>query len=60
MESYHSFYAGFEYFLCGDNLKLMVGYEYLTADTYANPNIGLNDLGGISGDNVMIGIRAHF
>ena len=38
----------------------MVGYEYLTADVYANPATGLDNLGGISGDNLMIAVRTFF
>ena len=28
VQNYHSVYAGFQYFLSGENLKLMAGYEY--------------------------------
>lgn len=27
VENYHSVYAGFQYFLCGENLKILGGYE---------------------------------
>lgn len=28
VEDYHTFYAGFQYFVCGEHLKLMGGYEH--------------------------------
>lgn len=28
VQNYHSGYAGFQYLLSGENLKLMAGYEY--------------------------------
>ncbi|MDA7920747.1 OprO/OprP family phosphate-selective porin [Verrucomicrobiales bacterium] len=34
VENYHSVYAGFQYFLCGENLKLMGGYEYAWGDLF--------------------------
>jgi len=32
VENYHSVYAGFQYFLSGENLKFMAGYEYAWGD----------------------------
>ena len=34
VENYHSVYAGFQYFLCGQNLKLMGGYEHAWGDLF--------------------------
>ena len=34
VEEYHTFYAGLNYYICGDNLKLMAGYEYATGDQF--------------------------
>lgn len=54
VEDYHTFYAGFNYYLCGNNLKLMAGYEYATGDVY-----------GTAGDEVntgswMLGMRSSW
>ena len=32
VENYHTLYAGLQYFICGEKLKLMGGYEYSTGD----------------------------
>ena len=32
-DSYHSIYAGLNYYLCGNNSKVQVGAEYETLDT---------------------------
>lgn len=32
VEDYSTFYAGLNYYICGDNLKLMAGYEYATGN----------------------------
>ena len=34
VENYHSVYGGFQYFLCGENLKLMGGYEHAWGDLF--------------------------
>jgi len=34
VENYHSVYAGFQYFICGENLKLMGGYEHAWGDLF--------------------------
>ncbi|MDF1823835.1 MAG: porin [Verrucomicrobiales bacterium] len=53
MEDVHTFYAGLNYRICGDNLKLMAGYEYLTGELYGTGN-------GITGDSWVLGIRTYF
>lgn len=58
LEDVHTFYAGFNYRLCGDNFKLMGGYEYLTADLHENA--GSTDLGDLSGDTWMLGVRTYW
>ena len=53
LQDVHTFYTGLNYRICGDNLKLMAGYEYLTAD--------LNNNGqGVTGDSWVLGIRSYF
>lgn len=49
----HSFYAGLNYYICGDKLKVMAGYEYLTADQIEN-----NDK--ITSDTWMLAVRTYF
>lgn len=34
VSNYHSFYGGFQYFICGDKLKVMAGYEYAEGDVF--------------------------
>jgi hypothetical protein len=34
VSNYHTFYGGFQYFICKDKLKVMAGYEYATGDIY--------------------------
>lgn len=36
VEDYHTFYAGLNYYVCKNNLKLMAGYEYATGDIYGS------------------------
>lgn len=38
VENYHTIYAGLQYFICGENLKLMGGYEYSTGDIFGTAN----------------------
>ncbi len=42
VEDYHTFYAGLNYYLCGNNLKLMGGYEYATGGIYGAPGDEVN------------------
>ncbi|MDF1754000.1 MAG: porin [Verrucomicrobiales bacterium] len=58
MEDVHTLYLGLNYRLCGDNLKLMAGYEYLSADMFTAPNSV--DQGSLTGDSWMLGIRTYF
>lgn len=53
VQSYHTFYAGINYYICDHNLKLMAGYEYAT---------GQNNVtgAGITSDTWMFGIRTYF
>ncbi len=53
----HTAYIGLNYRICGDNLKLMAGYEYLTADVYEAA--GATN-GTVTGDTWMLGIRTYF
>lgn len=55
----HTFYAGLNYRLCGDNLKLMAGYEYLSGDIYSAEGIGENN-GSVTGDSWMLGVRTYW
>lgn len=34
LDGYHTFYAGFNYYICGQKLKLMGGYEYATGNEF--------------------------
>lgn len=54
LEDAHTLYLGFNYRLCGDNLKLVGGYEYLTADVEGTGN------GDVTGDSWGIGIRTFW
>ena len=36
VQNYHSVYSGFQYFLSGENLKLMGGYEYAWGELLGN------------------------
>ena len=36
VQNYHSVYGGFQYFLSGENLKLMGGYEYAWGELLGN------------------------
>ncbi|HRQ90697.1 MAG TPA: porin, partial [Bacteroidia bacterium] len=42
VEDYHTFYAGLNYYICGNNLKVMAGYEYATGDIFGTPNRDVN------------------
>ncbi|MDF1815224.1 MAG: porin [Verrucomicrobiales bacterium] len=39
MKDLHGFYAGLNYYICGDNLKVMAGVEYLTGESVDAANI---------------------
>lgn len=34
VDNMHTFYAGLNYYICGDKLKIMGGYEYATSEEY--------------------------
>lgn len=53
MTNAHSFYAGLNYYICGDKLKVMAGYEYLTADQIENDD-------ELSYDTWMLAVRTYF
>ena len=53
MTNAHSFYAGLNYDICGDKLKVMAGYEYLTADQIENDD-------ELSYDTWMLAVRTYF
>ncbi len=53
-EDYHSFYAGLNYFIYGQKLKLMTGVEYATLDDSAG------DGGGYNGWTWFSGVRLFF
>lgn len=50
---YHTFYAGLNYYICGDNLKLMAGYEYATGEQLGT------DI-GIDTSSWMMGMRISY
>ena len=52
-ENYHTFYLGLQYFLCGEKLKLMGGYEIATGETY-----GTSD--DLETGSWMLGVRSYF
>ncbi|MCG8598951.1 MAG: OprO/OprP family phosphate-selective porin [Verrucomicrobiales bacterium] len=58
LDDVHTFYAGLNYRLCEDQLKLMMGYEYLTADLHENA--GSTDLGSLTGSTWMVGVRTYW
>ena len=55
VEDYHTLYAGLNYYVCGDNLKIMGGYEYATGKVFGNPNTRDVDSG-----SWMLGVRTSF
>ncbi|MDF1659854.1 MAG: porin [Verrucomicrobiales bacterium] len=38
VEHYHTIYAGLQYFICGEKLKVMGGYEYATGEVFGTDN----------------------
>ncbi len=59
LEDTHTFYLGLNYKFCGDNLKIMAGYEHLAADVYSAPGTA-TDNGSVSGDSWMFGVRTYW
>lgn len=57
LEDIHTFYLGFNYRLCGDHLKLLGGYEYLTGDVTSS---GTRDNGGVTGNSWIFGVRTFW
>ena len=53
IENYHTFYVGLQYFLCGENLKLMGGYEIATGDVFGTST-------GIETGTWALGVRSYF
>ncbi|MBP82855.1 MAG: hypothetical protein CMO61_03305 [Verrucomicrobiales bacterium] len=53
LENCHTLYAGLNYYICSDKLKLMAGYEYMTADQYASTD-------DITSDTWMLAVRTYF
>jgi len=53
LENCHTLYAGLNYYICGDKLKLMAGYEYMTADQYDSTD-------DITSDTWMLAVRTYF
>ena len=53
-EDYHAFYAGLNYFIYGDKLKLMTGVEY------SDLNDDSGDGGDFEGWSVFTGVRMYF
>lgn len=53
VEDYHTFYAGFNYYICEHNLKIMAGYEYATGEVFGNGT-------DISADTWMLAFRTYF
>lgn len=54
VESYHTLYAGLNYYICKNNLKVMAGYEYATGDVF-----GINNREVTTG-TWMLGVRTSF
>jgi hypothetical protein len=53
VENYHTFYAGFNYYVCKNNLKLMAGYEYATGDIHNTSN-------SVETGTWMLGVRTSW
>ncbi len=53
VEGYHTFYAGLNYYICGNNLKLMAGYEYATGEVFGQGT-------DIDTGTWMLGVRTSF
>ncbi|MEC5128287.1 porin [Verrucomicrobiales bacterium BCK34] len=48
----HTFYAGFNYRICGDQLKLMAGYEYATGEDGTGADY--------NSDSWLVGVRTYW
>ena len=55
VEDYHTLYAALNYYVCGDNLKVMAGYEYATGEVFGTGNTRDLDTG-----TWMMGVRTSF
>lgn len=53
VENYHTFYLGLQYFICGEKLKLMAGYEIATGESFGTSN-------DIDTGSWMLGVRGYF
>lgn len=53
VENYHTFYLGLQYFICGEKLKLMGGYEIATGESFGTST-------GIDTGSWMFGVRGYF
>ncbi len=53
VEDYHTFYVGLQYFICGENLKLMAGYEWADGQNASNGN-------DIDSGTALFGVRTYF
>jgi len=53
VENYHTVYAGLQYFICGERLKLMGGYEYATGDIFGTNN-------ELNNGQWQLGVRSYF
>ena len=60
LEDVHTFYLGLNYRLCGDKLKLMAGYEYLTADLENTFGGLFPNPGAVTGNSWMLGVRTYW
>lgn len=59
LEDVHTFYAGLNYYICDHNLKIMAGYEHLSAAIHEGSAAAV-DNGGLTGDSWMIGVRTYW
>ena len=50
---YHTFYAGLNYYICGDKLKIMGGYEYATGEEFGTGT-------DITSDTWMLAVRTYW
>jgi len=53
VENYHTVYAGLQYFICGEKLKLMGGYEYASGDIFDSNN-------DVSGGSWQLAVRSYW
>jgi len=53
VENYHTFYLGLQYFICGEKLKLMGGYEVATGETFGTSS-------DLETGSWMLGVRSYF